>query len=372
MAPYASSMVLPTAVLVVDGLCLGISLIAIILRFYSRLVIRRVKMRLCDWMILATWLLAIGTTTSSDFCVTRGGLGQPLEIVTLDELVFSTKQVLVLGSLSTLAFACVKISILDLLLSIFDSVDGFRIWAIFLMVISACYGLSIFIVTWAGCQPFEANWNKQLPDYHCVDLSALYTTQAALGATLDILILLSPIPAVWSLRLKTSKKIGLTVLFTVGIGICAISLIRLWFNSRPDYQNSHFTEFLAYTAILGNLEVALSILCACLPTYPTLFAPLTQKIKSALSTMSYRRKGFGSSGSKSTGTVRLPSTADVEGDAVDKLYPLSQITNPTLVGTTRTSFEVDVENKVIHGTNADGGLEMDRGAQKIEPFSNLR
>ena len=112
----------------------------------------------------------------------------------------------------------VKISILDLFLSIFSSHHRFEYIAYTLMGITAAYGVSFTIVTLAGCRPFAANWDKvSHPDYKCINTSQFYVAQAALGAVLDISILLLPMPIVWNLRLATSKKVGLTILFTTGI-----------------------------------------------------------------------------------------------------------------------------------------------------------
>lgn len=112
----------------------------------------------------------------------------------------------------------VKISILDFFLSIFSINSNFRLVAIFLMGVTACYGLSFTIVSLAGCQPFEANWDKvSHPDYKCINTSRFYTAQTSIGAALDILILLLPVPLVWAMNTKTSKKVGLTFIFTVGI-----------------------------------------------------------------------------------------------------------------------------------------------------------
>ncbi len=112
----------------------------------------------------------------------------------------------------------VKISILDFLLSIFWSHDVFRIAAFALMGITTGYGVAFTIVTLAGCAPFSANWDKlSNPDYTCIDTSKFYVAQGAIGAVLDILILMLPLPIVWGLTLKISKKIAMSFLFAVGV-----------------------------------------------------------------------------------------------------------------------------------------------------------
>lgn len=86
------------------------------------------------------------------------------------------------------------------------------------MAITASYGIAFTIATLASCQPFEANWDKlNHPGYKCINTSVFYVAQGAIGAALDISILLMPIPIVWAMNARTQRKIGLTVLFTIGI-----------------------------------------------------------------------------------------------------------------------------------------------------------
>lgn len=54
MAPYTVDMVFPTAILVVNTLGLGLSLFAIVVRFCARYV-RKAKLRLADYTIVAAW-----------------------------------------------------------------------------------------------------------------------------------------------------------------------------------------------------------------------------------------------------------------------------------------------------------------------------
>lgn len=125
---------------------------------------------------------------------------------------------MVAGVVQTLTVALIKISFLDFFLSIFEVHKGFRIVNFVLMGITTAYGLSYTIISLAACRPFEANWDKiSYPDYTCIDTSMFYTSSAAIGAILDVAILITPIPMVWAIHAKTSTKLGLTVLFTIGI-----------------------------------------------------------------------------------------------------------------------------------------------------------
>ncbi|OTA95525.1 hypothetical protein M434DRAFT_9771 [Hypoxylon sp. CO27-5] len=392
MAPYSTDMEFPTAVLVVNSCGLALSFFAVVLRFWARYV-RRSKVRLSDYMIIASWLFAFGLVVSENYCITIGGIGQKMSTVTAEQLLFSTKQFMVVDVCGSLAVALVKISILDFLLSVFSTHDRFRIAAYVLMGITAGYGLSFLIVSLAGCRPFQANWDKvSYPDYQCINTSHFYVAQAAIGVTLDCLILFLPVPVVWTLSLKTSKKIGLTFLFTIGILICVISMTRLVYNTREEWMLAHFTEYGGTACLLGALEANLSIICACLPLINSLFTS-PEGVKSTGSSNDGRFKGLYNSFSSKYlkaphGSVKLDSIADrretsAEDDLesarlhrqVDKLYPLNSMTtrtsqseDPAWMRQTSISFaQVDSNNS----KTGDEVIEMGKLGEKVEPYSAI-
>ncbi|OTA99273.1 hypothetical protein M426DRAFT_89003 [Hypoxylon sp. CI-4A] len=394
MAPYSRSTKLATAVLAVNSVGLVLSFISTLLRFWARY-IRRVKWRLSDSMIIASWLFTLGLVISENYCVTHGGIGH--EAATPNELLFTAKQFLVIDVCGSLAVAFVKISILDFLLSVFSSNVRFRIAAYILMGLSAGYGFSFAVASLAACTPFAANWDKvSYPDAKCINTSHFYIAQAGIGVTLDCLILALPIPLVWALSLRTSKKVGLTILFTIGILICVISITRLAYNTQEEWMAAHFTEYGAIASIVGGLEANLSIVCACLPCMSPLFTTFAGKVKSSIDSHGgvkglynnvssrYRRPTRGST-KLSDGVSVRPANSFIEDDMesarlqkqVDKLYPLnttiaSRVSIEAEEGwaprTRGTSFTHVASASTVVGEDV---LEMARLGDKVEPYSAI-
>ncbi|KAI0888724.1 uncharacterized protein GGS22DRAFT_152222 [Annulohypoxylon maeteangense] len=394
MAPYNTSMRFPTAVLIVNSCGLALAFFAVLLRFWARY-IRRVKVRLCDYMIVASWLFSFGLVVSENYCITKGGIGQKVIHVTEEELLFSTKQFLVVDVCGSLAVAFVKISILDFLLSVFSTHNRFRIAAYVLMAATTGYGISFLVASLASCTPFEANWDKtSYPNYHCINTSYFYVAQAAIGVTLDCLILFLPVPVVWTLSLKISKKIALTVLFTIGILICVISITRLVYNTRAEWMVTHFTEYGGIACLLGALEANLSIICACLPTMQPLMTSFTGRVKSSFSSDAGGLKGLYNNFSSRylrpvPGSMKIGSSTDrratmyIEDDLesarlqkhVDKLYPL----NTTLASRTSLSEEIGWTQQTrcftqvdsANSKSGDESVELAKLGEKVEPYSAI-
>lgn len=113
---------------------------------------------------------------------------------------------------------------------------------------------------------------------------------------------------------------------------------------------THFTEYAGIAAILGALEANLTIICACLPAFPSLLKPLLERLRSSLSSKksgSFRELFYDFSSRRTRrathGSVKLNSSAEALGpghslgpidqesghivqknaDHTDRLYPLS-------------------------------------------------
>ncbi|KAK4173610.1 hypothetical protein QBC36DRAFT_293235 [Triangularia setosa] len=355
MAPYNVRMAFPTTVLAVNSVGLLLSFTAVALRFYSRS-LRGTKMRLSEYSIIASWVFTFGLVTSENFTVTHGGVGQVSSTVTAEELLFSAKQFITIGVCGSLAVTLVKISLLDYFLTVFSAYYWFVICDYILMALTFGYGASFVIVSLAGCRPFSANWDKvSNPDYVCIETSNFYVAQTGVGAILDCLILLLPTGVIWGLRnMPRRRKLGLWVLFSVGIVICAVSITRLVYNNMEEWMVTNFTEYAGIAALLGALEANLSIVCACMPAMPALYHKMR----------GYRRESEGgklendSDGGKAETVQReKASEREVESrmlrDEGDKLYPLS-VTSQTVVSRAEKE-DKDLEAGEARGTELWAG-----------------
>ncbi|KAL8874601.1 MAG: hypothetical protein Q9174_000064 [Haloplaca sp. 1 TL-2023] len=65
------------------------------------------------------------------------------------------------------------------------------------------------------CTPISFFWN-QTGHGHCVNIVALLYSGASLGIFMDIAVFVLPMPIVWTLQMKRSKKIGIMGVFLLG------------------------------------------------------------------------------------------------------------------------------------------------------------
>ncbi|KAI8635301.1 hypothetical protein F5Y19DRAFT_469171 [Xylariaceae sp. FL1651] len=123
------------------------------------------------------------------------------------------------------------------------------------------------IVGNVGCYPYAKLWDKTLPG-HCKDNGNIDLATAPVGFVSDLLILLLPHRIIWRLHLSARKKIGLALIFMIGITACAASAYRI-------YASEHFLKETDRVYTMGGvwLGTAAEQVCAIL----VFFIPILPK-----------------------------------------------------------------------------------------------
>lgn len=110
----------------------------------------------------------------------------------------------------------VKLSILHLYTRIF-STHTLVYSAYAIGSITLAYWLSTFLTAFLLCTPFAYNWDKLIIGGHCGNPSAYYLSTAIVNLLIDVAIVALPLPILWGLQMKTSRKIALTAMFSLGV-----------------------------------------------------------------------------------------------------------------------------------------------------------
>lgn len=85
-----------------------------------------------------------------------------------------------------------------------------------LIGITVMFNCSIIIATSVSCSPRDKIWDKTTRG-HCVDPRITLIISAVINVVLDLFILLLPQRTIWSLHMTKGKKIGVSLVFTIGV-----------------------------------------------------------------------------------------------------------------------------------------------------------
>lgn len=85
---------------------------------------------------------------------------------------------------------------------------------------------SVTVVSIFQCDPIHRAWDTTIPG-KCIDGFRFYAATAALSCTIDIWILVIPVPLIWGLNISLRRRIYLLVAFFLTYSVIVVSIGRL-------------------------------------------------------------------------------------------------------------------------------------------------
>ncbi|KAK1503719.1 CFEM domain-containing protein [Colletotrichum abscissum] len=209
---------------------------------------------------------------------------QPYKITEFLKILFST-QIFYITGLST-----IKASILFFYLRIFPSVRFRRVlWAT--QGFNALLLFLYLILTFTQCRPLNKYWLGWDGEQAgvCMDFNKLVLTHVGFNILLDIWMLALPLTQLYKLNLGFKKKLGVILMFSVGLFLTAISALRIQVLVHFATANNITSEALwVYVWSLAELDVGVFV--ACMPSASQLWRCTFSKIRT-LSHRSDERSG---------------------------------------------------------------------------------
>jgi hypothetical protein len=151
-----------------------------------------------------------------------------------------------------------------------------------------------------ACSPREKYWNILYKGGKCHDINATNIVAGCWNAFTDVAVLLLPQIVIWRLRLPKLKKLGASVIFTGGALACAAASVRVYYAVRLAYTKD-LTYTIAEMGLWTWVEIALGIICSCMPTLPKfvkssapIFTTMASSVRSLLGSRSKQTTAAGS------------------------------------------------------------------------------
>ncbi len=116
-----------------------------------------------------------------------------------------------------LALTFSKCSILCLYLRIFGINPRFRKVTYGLTAIAVAWGTIVTAVAIFQCSPIAAAYDPLILHKSCINVRDYFVVTGILNIVIDVAILILPMPSLWKLQLPTSRKLTLSIIFTLGI-----------------------------------------------------------------------------------------------------------------------------------------------------------
>ncbi|KAI1260364.1 hypothetical protein F5Y18DRAFT_405736 [Xylariaceae sp. FL1019] len=197
------------------------------------------------------------------------GLGRHVETLKPEDVSTYLQGDYIFSHFYDFAIVSTKLSVLALYYRIFITTQT-RIVISFTFALVFAWLVAMEVVLGLGCQPIQGWWDaSQAATAKCVDKVAFTYSTNILNLVFDLWIFSMPIPLILGLNMHKGRRVALCVLFSIGLGVCAISIARLSVVFSAASDDVTWQE--VPLGILSAWEPCGAILCANLPViYRTL------------------------------------------------------------------------------------------------------
>ncbi|TVY16125.1 Satratoxin biosynthesis SC1 cluster protein [Lachnellula arida] len=165
-----------------------------------------------------------------------------------------------------LMLCIVKIALLLFLVKIFPS-KSFRAATYTVGAITVAVAVTFVLVTIFSCHPVSHFWTQwRQTKGTCNNINAQTIVSGVINIIQDFTILFLPSIELYKLQVSTQRKVQLFLMFSVGLFVSIISIIRLKTLIR-DYTG---------VVIWSTVEPTVAIMCACMPSIRQLLGHVTK------------------------------------------------------------------------------------------------
>ncbi|KAI0595989.1 hypothetical protein F4775DRAFT_594784 [Biscogniauxia sp. FL1348] len=142
-----------------------------------------------------------------------------------------------------------------------------------ILVVHVLFHLSWITAENLGCTPYRKIWDQTVAEGSCIDQKLLYIPAAVVNLITNFVVLLLPQKVIWDLQLSPRNKLGVSVVFAVGILACIGASFRLVESVRL-YRSADLVYALACMNHWILVEMTCQFVVFGAPTTPIIFRGL--------------------------------------------------------------------------------------------------
>ncbi|KAH9897411.1 hypothetical protein F4778DRAFT_743489 [Xylariomycetidae sp. FL2044] len=254
------------------AVCLTLTTLAVMTRVCSRVfVIKSTKFE--DYLALAGYCLYVGYCYLNYWHIFNYGFFVHQWDVRNRDMAPIFYRIYVGANLYGVCICCIKVSILREWSRIFVPRPARNtFWWIchILLALNVCYYVAGTFLANLQCTPREFIWDKTRAGGHCIESKYADVTAGIVNLVSDVLILLLPQKVIWKLQMPLKQKLGVSVIFAMGILTCASAALRVyvtvdWLESDDEVGS------VASLTLWLIAEMTCLYLVFCIPAVPKVF-----------------------------------------------------------------------------------------------------
>ncbi|CEI63206.1 hypothetical protein FVEN_g253 [Fusarium venenatum] len=304
-----------------------------IVQRFSTKIFLKLPLGLDDLFMVFVACTAVPSITINAYGLAPNGIGRDIWTLTPQQITNFGRYFYIMAILYFCLQTFLKLSMIFFFLRIFPT-KGVRksLWST--VIFTAIFGLVYIFITIFQCRPISYFWTKWDHEHEgtCLDVNAVVWSSASINIALDIWILTIPLSQLKKMNLDWRKKIGVGMMFSVGIFVTIMSILRLSATVQAGTgkgSNNPTWEYIAVTR-WSTIEGNVGIICACMPSLRILLVQIFPKIlgTSRRGYQTYDKYGSnrptngGTNASRSRSRAPLGTTSHVDKTPASRIDPI--------------------------------------------------
>jgi hypothetical protein len=218
---------------------IGVTTLAMCIVVIARLIVRsHLKKSVWgfdDWLILPAWILTLGMIICELYTIKVGGVGHHSYDLTWAQLVIDYKMAFIIFMFYIWSTLFTKLSIIAFYYRLARPTNSPVLYILGPLVV-ICISLTtttMFLCVF-GFKPIPAAWdlNLKLQPYTSLPARTLWVALSGVYAAIDIFILIIPMPLIWGLHMKTTRKLKICTVLGLGAVACVAIVVRTFYIHR--------------------------------------------------------------------------------------------------------------------------------------------
>ncbi|OIW32845.1 hypothetical protein CONLIGDRAFT_676664 [Coniochaeta ligniaria NRRL 30616] len=294
-----------------------------------------------DWMATLSMVFAL---LYSILCIvqTKYGLGLAVKKRPAANLIPYTRSNYAGRPIYQMGISFFKVALLISYLRLFKGTNHtiYRrvVWVAIVFVLAGHLGCALTLIL--ACQPVHKSWDPLTPGT-CLAAGPSFTAYAIVTIISDVLVAVIPIPVLLKLKVSTGKKMGLIVIFLLGLFTTLCSVFRYLQIDRIQHGDGNSTMLILW----GVIEFNVGNIVSSLPFLAPIFLRKAREYTSKYSGGSGNGYGVSGSGARKIG----------KGNDAYKLSSVSSNRKGTFASAKSPSHDTGSEENILK-TSPDGSI----------------
>ncbi|KAI1384386.1 uncharacterized protein F4822DRAFT_432933 [Hypoxylon trugodes] len=349
--------------------CLVISTVCVCLRAYARVYLLR-KVQVEEILIFSAYAVFIAQMYAGYALIAQPGYFVHQYNLKMRDMVQPTFTILLMGCFYQTVLPLLKTAILLEWCRLLTPPGNrwksfFWLGCVGVIFIQVSFGIACVILLNMQCTPHVSIWEFWRPERKCFDLISLQLASGSIQLFSDVAMLLLPQKTIWTLQLSWQKRLGVSVVFGLGVFACVSAAVRLsvtvTFGYNPDQMYA-----LGPLVFWVDAESTCAFFIVCMPCLPKILREqgIIHRIKKVLG-MKLTQQGLSYGGDSKAAKYGYGSKYST-GDSYRKLdeerggVPLGDMKTES---TERLRRPEDAEGKIVKTTQVTVQVTADTPAE---------